>query len=481
MLHIPALRFGRPYESLDSVEILHHRTRTPVARVSKVSAGLIARDARRAGEARRMLEAVSCERLLDICGKAAELFIEAELPIGDEAQDPERYVEQLSATTGMPRALCRRNMDKIASVLSNMRAGLAGLTRGLDLTVLDSGAVQEGADAPAVAFRAECDCLGAVMPSNSPGVHGLWPPAIALKMPVMLKPGREEPWTPFRIMQALIAAGCPREACGFYPTDHGGAAEILRVTGRGMLFGDASTTRPYQRDPRVQLHGPGWSKVIIGADAVDDWPKYVELIASSIAENGGRSCLNASAVWTPRHGREIADAVAAELAKIEALPAEDENARLCAFGNPKAAEYFAGTIASGLDTPGAEDYTARHRGPDRLVQKNGCAYVLPTIIFCESHEHPLAGREFLLPYAAVVECPQDEMLANIGSTLVATAITGDAKFIRELRASPDIDRLNIGPIPTWKIRWDQPHEGNLFEHLYTRRAFQQEALSAAWT
>ena len=25
------------------------------------------------------------------------------------------------------------------------------------------------------------------------------------------------------------------------------------------------------------------------------------------------------------------------------------------------------------------------------------------------------------------------------------------------------------------ISWDQPHEGNLFEHLYARRSFQQSA------
>ena len=37
-----------------------------------------------------------------------------------------------------------------------------------------------------------------------------------------------------------------------------------------------------------------------------------------------------------------------------------------------------------------------------------------------------------------------------------------------------IDRLNIGPIPTFKLSWDQPHEGNLFEHLYRQRAFQIE-------
>ena len=38
--------------------------------------------------------------------------------------------------------------------------------------------------------------------------------------------------------------------------------------------------------------------------------------------------------------------------------------------------------------------------------------------------------------------------------------------------SPLVDRLNVGPIPTNVISWDQPHEGNLFEHLYARRSYQ---------
>ena len=81
------------YKSLDSVEILHHRTRAPVARVSQVSAGLIARDARRAGEARRAMQAISCQRLLEICDKAGDLFVHADLPIGNESQSPLRYVD----------------------------------------------------------------------------------------------------------------------------------------------------------------------------------------------------------------------------------------------------------------------------------------------------------------------------------------------------------------------------------------------------
>ena len=34
----------------------------------------------------------------------------------------------------------------------------------------------------------------------------------------------------------------------------------------------------------------------------------------------------------------------------------------------------------------------------------------------------------MFPFVTVVECPQDKMLASIGSTLVATAITEDAAF-----------------------------------------------------
>ena len=66
--------------------------------------------------------------------RAAELFAEDTLPLGDEAQTPDDYVRQLSATTGLPHVLVRRNMEKIRGVLARAwTTVLAGLTRGLDL------------------------------------------------------------------------------------------------------------------------------------------------------------------------------------------------------------------------------------------------------------------------------------------------------------------------------------------------------------
>jgi hypothetical protein len=81
----------------------------------------------------------------------------------------------------------------------------------------------------------------------------------------------------------------------------------------------------------------------------------------------------------------------------------------------------------------------------------------------------------LFPFVSVVPVDADELPDALGPSLVVTAITNDGTLIDRLVASPFVDRLNIGAVPTNQISWDQPHEGNLFEHLYGRRAFQMTA------
>ena len=470
--HLPALRRGKPYASLDQLPANNCRTGEALARLSQVNAGVIRKDLARISEARSALKELSCDRLLEICQQASGIFLNETLPLGDQGhtQTPQQYVETLSATSGLPFVMVRRNMEKIAMALVQMRAILNSLTRGLDLAIIDHGLGQQAG--VRMSFYAAASCLGLVMPSNSPGVNSLWLPAIPLKTPVLLKPGREEPWTPWRIIQALIAAGCPAEAFGFYPTDHEGAAEILRGCGRALVFGDSSTTAPYANNPAIQVHGPGLSKILIGEDQIERWPEFIDLIISSIADNGGRSCINASAVVVPRYAAEIAAALAQKLGPVAPLPAQDEQARLAAFANPRMAESIDAAIEEGLQTPGAVDAAARYRVGPRKVNFESAVYLRPTIVLCNSFAHPLANREFLCPYSSVVQVPQADMLSQIGPSLVVTAITQDAAFRAALLESPLIDRLNLGPIRTTQVAWDQPHEGNLFEFLYRRRALE---------
>ena len=96
------------------------------------------------------------------------------------------------------------------------------------------------------------------------------------------------------------------------------------------------------------------------------------------------------------------------------------------------------------------------------------------VIHCDSPAHELANTEFMFPFVSVVKCPQEQMLEKIGPTLVCTAITEDPKFQRALIDATHIDRLNIGPMPTIKLNWLQPHEGSIVDFLFRARAFQHE-------
>jgi acyl-CoA reductase-like NAD-dependent aldehyde dehydrogenase len=479
MLHLPILRWGRPYESVDKAIVPHFLTREPFVAISQANTGLVRRDLLRQREARETLEKLPVSELVGMAKAAAEHFMRDTLPL-DAAQgveqSPQDYVEQVSATTGMPWANVRRNMVKVHGVLSKVDDVLRGLTRGLELQVLDAGMSDRGGQM--LSFFPRADALGVVLPSNSPGVHSLWAPATVLKMPLVLKPGSAEPWTPLRIINAYIKAGVPPGAFGYYPADHAGGNEILRACGRSMVFGDIASTKRWQGDPRVEVHGPGYSKIVIGPDVVDRWERYLDLIVESISNNGGRSCVNASGVWVTKHGDAVAQALAERLARVQPRPVDHDEAVLAPFADPNVARRISTVIdqelAASDDSAWARDVSEAVRGPERVVSEHGGTYLLPTVVRA-SAAHPLANREYLFPFASVVEVGADELPACLGPSLVVTCLSDDPAFRALFVASPLVDRLNLGAIPTTQIGWDQPHEGNLFDHLYARRAIQRLA------
>jgi len=480
MHHAPILRAGRDYESLEKSEVTDLRTGEVLAEVSQANPGLVRRDLRNQDAHAAVARAVASSEWIDICKRAGDLFLNGALPLseGGEALDPDAYVALLSRTSGLPHALCRANMRKIHLVLDEMPTILRGLTRGIDLGVLDAGYGEQGG--VPVSYAPAARSLGVVLPSNSPGVNSIWVPSLPLKTPVVLKPGREEPWTPLRIARAYLEAGAPPECLSFYPTSHEGAGAILERCDRSQLFGDARTTAPYKNNRGVELHGPGYSKVLMGADACADFERHLDTLVDSIAANGGRSCINASTILVADRVDEIADALAARLARIEPRPADDPEARLSAFANPKVADWLEGVIAGGLGE-GARDVTARHRdagsslgaGDTRRVELDGATYMRPTLVQCDSLDHPLARTEMLFPYASIVQVPQEQLVEAAGDSLVATVIGEDDELQRAALDAPGLLRLNLGPAPTSHVDWDQPHEGNLFEFLWVRRAIKR--------
>ena len=181
-------------------------------------------------------------------------------------------------------------------------------------------------------------------------------------------------------------------------------------------------------------------------------------------------------MWTPSHGRELAEALAERLIKIQPKAEDDPDAEISPFVDPKVAQRISDQIDAALLEPGAEDVTMRLRGGPRLVKAHGSTFLLPTVIHCSSSQHALANREFLFPFVSVVDVTTEELATMpecLGATLAVTALTKDSALTQRLIDSDLIGRLNLGPLQTNRIAWDQPHEGNLFDHLYARRAFQK--------
>lgn len=473
MIKIPVLRWGEPYQSLENDKVVHFSTGEVLAEVGRANAAMVERDMRFAQRARDVLRAIPIKDLLQMMKKAGELYAKAELPLGDGTQTPDQFARMQSATTGLPEHMCKFNMEKNNFVLGNMDKILDSLTRGLDLDILSKGYGFDAArpNVP-VSYQCQSPILGMVLPSNSPGVHTLWLPIIPMQVGLVLKPGPQEPWTPYRMFNAFVQAGVPKQAMSIYPGLGDIGAAVLNSCPRSLIFGGTAVVEQYKGNPRVQAHGPGFSKIILGDDKVDQWEKYVDIMADSVYINSGRGCINCSGIWASRHTEKIAEAIAAKIGPIQPLPPEDPNSALAPFTVPGQGEGVNADIETALKESGVKDITAQYG--NRMDKRERCVYMRPTVIHCDNPDVAMAKKEYMFPFCTVVKCPQEKMLEKIGPTLVCSAITEDPKFQRALIDATHIDRLNIGAMPTIKLNWLQPHEGSIVDFLFRARAFQFE-------
>src|ERR1700692_4238669 len=286
-MHIPVSRWGEPYKSLEMDKVVHFNTGEVLAEVSRANGGLVERDMKHAQRARDVLREIPMKDLMQMIKKAADLYTKADLPLGDGTQSPDQFVRMQSATTGLPEHMCRFNMEKNHFVLNQMDRILDCLTRGLDLNILSRGHGMESRGVP-VSYQAQSPVLGMVLPSNSPGVHTLWLPIIPLQIGLVLKPGPQEPWPPYRMAQAFIQAGVPKQAIAIYPGMGDVGAAVLAHCPRSLIFGGTATVEQHKGNPRVQAHRPGFSTILLGDDVVDNWPKYLDMMVNSVFVNSGR-------------------------------------------------------------------------------------------------------------------------------------------------------------------------------------------------
>ena len=469
-IHIPALAFGDTYQSLNRHPVVDLGTGESVASLGLVRGSRIAADCQRKdflSRALQVLQSIPVHARIQMSVKAADMFQNDTLPCGDGTQAPEDYLRVLTRTSGLPIALAKANSERICGALRDTAAIMNGLARDLPFEILDEGVgKQQGVN---VRLVPRIKALGACMPNNSPGVHVIWLISLAFGIPVLIRPGSSEPFTPYRLIQAFMKAGFPAEVFGYYPCDHDSANRIPELTRGAIVFGSDQTVKRWANYPLVQVHGSGFSKLIVGEDRIEDWRSLIPQLAENVSANSGRSCFAVSRIMVPKHGSLIANALAQELESLQPGPLEDRATLLSAMADPKQAFLVNASIENGLGQGGASDMSMPYRKDGRLATFEGRTYLLPTVIHCQSNEHPLAKQEFLFPYTAIVECANEAAFLEMGPTLALSLYTADEKLIKSARKS----RVSLVSInrPTSSLDRRQPHEENLFDLMWERLSY----------
>ena len=223
-------------------------------------------------------------------------------------------------------------MLKIQGMLAQMEQVLDGLTRNISWDVLDKGFGEfEG---HSLSFFPRGPSLGVVLPNNSPGVAFDMDSRSSTQNTSNSQTGKRRAVDAVSHHSGANSRWCATRRFQLLPVGPCGGRGNPAQFGRGMVFGDESTTSAWRSDSRIEIHGPGYSKIIIGDDCIDNWEQYLDVMVSSIADNGGRSCVNGSGVWVTRHAEEIADALAERLSRIAPRDADDEAAQIAPFADP---------------------------------------------------------------------------------------------------------------------------------------------------
>jgi hypothetical protein len=401
------------------------------------------------------LQSIPIADLLDRVATAGALFLGAGAPArgaGASLEPFETYRRRVTEATGLPAGPVRTSAHWLVFGLRHAAETLRAQSPTGGLAVYDEPAYTRETTV-GLSFAPAVRVLGAAMPANDPTVYA-WPAlALAMKVPIVLRPSRRDPMTAIRLGRSLLAAGLPESAVHVLPGDRSVGRTVCRAADHAIAFGGEDAVAPFRDDPAVETYGPGESVAVLGRD-----PTAAELdsLARGVLRSGGRACFNLSRIVAT--GECDADAVAGALADrlvaADAGPLHGDSADVPGFVDREAARGVDGAIES-VD---GRDVTAARRG-DRLVAPDGVARLSPTVLRTDE-----LVPEFPFPFVGVTARDRAALPACLDGAYLAVVI-GAPDIETRLVRSPEFRKVYAGRYPA-SVDLRETHETYLADFLY---------------
>jgi acyl-CoA reductase-like NAD-dependent aldehyde dehydrogenase len=433
-------------------EIIKDTAGVPVAESSIVPKLFVNRSI----DAQRKLLPIPAAQREAALTRAADVFVSSTIA----GLDFDNYVELTCRVSGLPMAAVRAGAHTVAE----------SLTTACDAVTpaRPSGASPDWRELSTPAGGAVWTRRGEVLavhaPGNAPGVHGLWPQALALGYRVAIRPSRREPFTAHRLIHALRQTGFRAADALYLPTDHTVADDVIRAADLAMVYGGQDVVERYAQDPRVLTNGPGRTKILITAEC--DWREYLDVIVDSIANLGGMACVNATAVLYEGDAAPLAHAIAERLSTITPLPNTDERAVLPTTSIDAAralADHLAAKAAGTVAILGADGVVADLGG--------GFAALRPALHLLPGPDPAKLNVELPFPCVWVSPWARADGVAPLRNSLVLSVITSDDALVDELVHEPTVTNVYRGRHATHFSAPHIPHEGFLADFLMRNKGF----------
>ena len=451
MIDLPGLTPTGEYRSRKR-EVVTDIAGTPVAELSIAPPLYIAR----AMAAQRKTKPLDVDQRHAALQKAGAIFATSEAA----GLDFESYVQVASRVSGLPIAVTRFQAREVSEAVA---AAFDAVQPAQPIGAAQNWESVQPGQATAIWSR-RGELFGVHASGNAPGVHGLWPQALAMGYRVAVRPSRREPFTAHRLVSALWEAGFRDDDVTYLPTDHAGADEIIASADLALVYGGADVVAKYGGDPTVFVNGPGRTKILITAE--QDWRDHLDVIVDSIARLGGMACVNTTAVLIEGEAEALASAIAERLCTIEALPPDDERAILPtqSIESGQALAAFVAARATG---------TTALLGADQIVADlgDGRAALRPAVHLLSDLDREKLNTELAFPCVWVASWDRANGIGVLRDSLVVSALTEDDTVVGDLLDEPTIANVYRGPVPTYYTATGLPHDGFLAEFLMRTKGF----------
>lgn len=399
-----------------------------VARAPRVRVRAALETARTEGVER--LRAMPVREVLDCVADAASRYED----VGPAGDDRSAYRDRVARATGLPAGWVDVSAHWLAHAMRHAGEALRAQSPTGGLDVYDEATYTRERNV-GLAWTPRGRVLGATMPGNDPAVYA-WPLlALAMKVPVVLRPSDREPFTAVRLARRLLDAGIPDAALHVLPCDRTVGVEIPRGADHGMAFGAEAAVAPFEDEPHVHTYGPGRSVAVVArAPTAAD----LDSLARGVVRAGGRTCFNLTRIVAT--GDCDPDALAAALADRVADaplgPVRDAETDVPGFPDPDRAA----RVDARADDAGT-DLTAERRDGPRLVEAHGTTYLRPTVVRATG-----LVEELPFPFAGVTRIERAALPDRIDRAYLGVCI-GDRDLERAMVRTPAIRKVYGGRYP----------------------------------